>query len=76
MVSGPFNEDQIIEGEKQSSWGNASQMSLHCFEKQDFNRFSQEQKSRVKKLFDGKRIWMTREKPNFTLSKNHKYTYL
>ena len=51
-------------------------MSLHCFEKQDFNKFSQEQKSRVKKLFDGKRIWMTREKPNFTLSKNHKYTYL
>ena len=24
-------------------------MSLHCFEKQDFNKFSQEQKSRVKK---------------------------
>ena len=40
-------------------------MRLHCFKKRAFNKFSWEQKRRVKKYFDGKRIWKTREKFKF-----------
>ena len=40
-------------------------MGLHCFKKRAFNKFSWEQKRRVKKYFDGKRIWKTREKFKF-----------
>ena len=40
-------------------------MRLHCFKKRAFNKFSWEQKRRVKKYFDGKRILKTREKFKF-----------
>ena len=47
---------------KKSSWGDESQIGQHCFKK---HVLSWEQKRRVKKLFDCKRIWKTQERIKF-----------
>ena len=57
-----FNDGQITKGQKKSCRGDEFQMGLHCFKKHAFNKFSWEQKRRVKKFFDDKKTWKTREK--------------
>ena len=54
-----FNDCQIAESRKQSSRRDESSKELHCFKKSAVNKFSWEQKRRVKTIFEGKRIWKT-----------------
>ena len=56
-----FNDGQITECEKKSSWGDESPMGLHCLKKHLLlTNFHWQQKREVNNFFDGKRIWKTR----------------